>query len=140
MMTPFKQKKLRTRHARSSSRRKCSTKHLINPGAARLKGSACSSHPAARGSNLRIHIPKTCFFRDVRQRLAGQDSNWIGDRLGTLGAADKNQSRPPLREHISQTDGRQLSFKAYRLWESVDCVPDCLLVITERWPPRVLAT
>ena len=31
----------------------------------------------------------------------------MGDRLGTPGAADKNQSWALLREHVSQADGRQ---------------------------------
>ena len=32
---------------------------------------------------------------------------WMGDRLGTPGAADKNQSWALLREHVSQADRRQ---------------------------------
>ena len=32
---------------------------------------------------------------------------WMGDCLGTPGAADKNHSRAPLRKHVSQADGRQ---------------------------------
>ena len=35
------------------------------------------------------------------------DSIWMGDRLGTPVAADKNQSRAPLQDHTSQEDGRQ---------------------------------
>ena len=69
-----------------------------------------------------------------------QDSTWMEDLLGTPGAADKNQSRAQLRELISQADGLQICFKAYRLWERLDCVPDCLLVITEKWSLRVPAT
>ena len=32
------------------------------------------------------------------------------------------------------------SFKVYTLWESLDCIPDSLLVTTEKWSPRLLAT
>ena len=45
------------------------------------------------------------------------------DSLGTLGAVDKNQSRALLCEHVSQAN----SFKAYWLWECLDCVKDSLL-------------
>ena len=41
------------------------------------------------------------------QVYLGLDRTWMGGRLGAPGAADKNQSRAPLQEHVSQ--GRQES-------------------------------
>ena len=37
----------------------------------------------------------------------GLNGTWMGDHLGTPGAAYKNQRRAPVREHVSQADGRQ---------------------------------
>ena len=52
----------------------------------------------------------------------------MGDRLGTPGTADKYQSWAPSLGRVSQADGGGAnSFKAFRLWESLDCVPDSLL-------------
>ena len=38
----------------------------------------------------------------------------------------------------SQAGGRQISFNAIRLWETLDCVWDCILVIIKKLSPRVL--
>ena len=46
----------------------------------------------------------------------------MGDGLGTRGAADKNQMQGSLQEHISQADGSQNSFIAYKFWESLEGV------------------
>ena len=64
----------------------------------------------------------------IRTMKLGLDSTWMVDRLGASGAADKNQSQTPLRECVSQADGWKSSFKAYMLSESLNCVPDSLLV------------
>ena len=64
----------------------------------------------------------------------GQDSTW--EVLVRL--TKKNQAT--LRDYISQADGEQISFKGHRPWEGLDCVPDCLQVITDKWSPIVLAT
>ena len=60
----------------------------------------------------------------------------MGYLLGTPGAADKNQSLALLWELISLADGQQISFKAYRLRESLNCLADCLLKSgpLEYWP------
>ena len=64
----------------------------------------------------------------------------IGNSKVTPGAAGTNQSWTLLREDISLENGWQISFKAYRFRETLDCVPDSLLVATKRVFPRVLAT
>ena len=78
------------------------------------------------------HFP----FEHWSKAILGQDSTWMGDHLGTPGTAVKNQSWAPLREHESLTDGRRISFKGYRLWASLDCVPGSLLATAARWPSK----
>ena len=51
----------------------------------------------------------------------------MGVCLGTLGTANKNQSWAPLQEQICQADRQHISFKVYRLWASLDSVPNSLL-------------
>ena len=58
--------------------------------------------------------------------------------LVASGDADK-KIRAMLREHNSLADGWQISLIVFQLWESLDCVPECLLVITDEWSPGVLA-
>ena len=67
------------------------------------------------------------------------DGTWMEDSLGSPGTTDKNQCWAPLKEQVSKADGRENSFKAYRLWESVDSVPDSLLWTAAKQSPRVLA-
>ena len=47
------------------------------------------------------------------------------------------KSKVGLCCHVGQADEWQNSCMAYRLWESLDCVPDSLLATAAKWSPRV---
>ena len=67
----------------------------------------------------------------------GQDSTVMGELLVLLTKTIKAAS---VVQHICQADWWQISSEVYRLWESLDFIPDCMLVITEKWFPQILAT
>ena len=83
-----------------------------------------------------VYIHKNTEAKQYRARIVlGWMTAWE-----LLVLLTKNQSRVLLREHISQADRGEISFKAYRLWGNLYCVSDCLLAITVKRSLRILAT
>ena len=72
-------------------------------------------------------ITKTLFEQETS--LSNIGSGWYIDAKPFAG---KKYSRASLRELVSQEDGWQTLF---RLWESLDCVPDSLLATAAKLPP-----
>ena len=61
------------------------------------------------------------------------NTDWVGPEAGQV---FQRPSRALLCEHVSQAN----SFKAYWLWECLDCVKDSLLATAAKKSPRVEAT
>ena len=64
----------------------------------------------------------------------------MGDGLGTPGAAEKNPKLGSVVGACRLSRWAANFVKAYILRESLDCVPDILLVTAAKWSSRVLAT
>ena len=80
-----------------------------------------------------------CSNSEVKQHWA-LDSTWLGNRLKTPGAADKKPKLGSVAGACKPSRLAANSFKAYRLWESLNCVPNCLLATAAKQSSRVLAT